>query len=725
MNPEKWKPAKIEDIPHPFAKTTYYAIQEYEYSTLKGVYQEEETSYFYIVYTQKVELGQHPLNDVQPTEEIAIQFDVSDVSSMPVVYLLRKDFTIVSHLNLYGGEFLSPCLYDIPPQDQYLQWNAISFIIRIKEWLSFTADGTLHQPDQPLEPYISTPHGHIVIPSNFNPEKNYFLSGKKSERGQIVFFLEDHIQQQPVPFEVLFLKTSVQEQGIIRYAPQNMHELFLLLAEAGIKLLDYLIPLFKDSTKWPNMVVIYLTIPLTHTFGQKNHEHSGYAFLSLNSIEEIGLAIDYLGAVEMDGKRNVSQLIGSPLNVDGLKSITIGALNPIAQFSKSLARVSNGKEEAFNKKITQIGLGALGSQIARNCAQSGMGIGWKFIDHDALLPHNLSRWAFPLRVGDNKAKAVSCIVNTMLSDYSFSQAYDYEFRLGSNDEEIENVIKDSDLIIDTSASVKVQRLLETINTPNQIRIAAFFSPSGKDLVLFKNDPIEGITLTMIEMVYYKHLLHCEKLNDHLSVKPGQFNYSISCRSQSSRHSTHYVSLLAAIASGKIEDLYFSSGPFGNIWSIQSDFSVSSNPIPILGFTKHKNDKNICVYVYEELLEKISQARSKALPNETGGILVGSYDSIFKTIFIVDQIASPTDSIEYPTSFLRGKEGVFTKLEQIRAKTLGNLYYIGEWHSHPDGSKTNPSSDDQVLIDWLKNESKTSVFPYLMLIMGEKSFDIYF
>ena len=59
---------------------------------------------------------------------------------------------------------------------------------------------------------------------------------------------------------------------------------------------------------------------------------------------------------------------------------------------------------------------------------------------------------------------------------------------------------------------------------------------------------------------------------------------------------------------------------------------------------------------------------------------------------------------------------------MRAATVaagGQLAYVGEWHSHPDGCATLPSSDDLQVFAWLTEHMATDSRPALMAIVGEK------
>jgi hypothetical protein len=82
--------------------------------------------------------------------------------------------------------------------------------------------------------------------------------------------------------------------------------------------------------------------------------------------------------------------------------------------------------------------------------------------------------------------------------------------------------------------------------------------------------------------------------------------------------------------------------------------------------------------------------TKTYPNETGGILVGRYDDPHQVAIIRYASDAPPDSVASPTTFRRGVRGLDALLK--RAWRCG-LYYLGEWHFHPERFPTASSPDD--------------------------------
>jgi proteasome lid subunit RPN8/RPN11 len=118
-----------------------------------------------------------------------------------------------------------------------------------------------------------------------------------------------------------------------------------------------------------------------------------------------------------------------------------------------------------------------------------------------------------------------------------------------------------------------------------------------------------------------------------------------------------------------------------------------------------------------LLRRVSALRAERLPNETGGVFIGAFDLERKIAYIVDTVPSPPDSTEWPVLYIRGCRGLPERLQQIDQMTVGMLQYVGEWHSHPDGS-TSPSTEDRKVFKWLSEHMRMDGLPPMMAIVGE-------
>jgi integrative and conjugative element protein (TIGR02256 family) len=119
-----------------------------------------------------------------------------------------------------------------------------------------------------------------------------------------------------------------------------------------------------------------------------------------------------------------------------------------------------------------------------------------------------------------------------------------------------------------------------------------------------------------------------------------------------------------------------------------------------------------------LLEKLRILRAAGLPEETGGVLLGTWDLVHHIVYVADTIAAPPDSRKRATSFIRGCEALLGRVMHSGRATNGMLQYLGEWHSHPDGFTTTPSEDDRKVFDWIAERTTEDGYQPVMAIVGE-------
>ncbi len=103
----------------------------------------------------------------------------------------------------------------------------------------------------------------------------------------------------------------------------------------------------------------------------------------------------------------------------------------------------------------------------------------------------------------------------------------------------------------------------------------------------------------------------------------------------------------------------------------------------------------------------------ALPNETGGILVGYYSDDCAWAKITKIIGPPAGSTHRPRFFLRNSGSLLKMLESLWQK---NQYYIGEWHYHPFSSPL-PSTTDLQTMHNLSVDKKLHCPEPIMIIIG--------
>ena len=122
-----------------------------------------------------------------------------------------------------------------------------------------------------------------------------------------------------------------------------------------------------------------------------------------------------------------------------------------------------------------------------------------------------------------------------------------------------------------------------------------------------------------------------------------------------------------------------------------------------------------IYISEKLLSELEEKALSHYPNEFGGILIGYYSDDKKKAHVIQQM-SPTVYKNSPTKFTREVADLNSFLAQIHIATDGQMIYLGEWHSHPNGS-TGYSKTDYQSMESIAKDKNIAVNNPLMLIVG--------
>lgn len=690
-----------------------------------------------IVLEVEPEIPQRPAQGIRGIERIAVSFEASDAAT-PEVRALRTDFPLVPHINLRREALpRSLCLYDEPWPELQLHWTPAELITRLREWLAKTARNQLHAADQPLEPLLFGSPWTIVVPAELlrGEEREGGVPAplrvRKMEAGADRVTLLAEVFEPPkedgaktVTPEVVATTfvAKPQAHGVIHKQPVTLQALAELLAPAGVELLPELrsrLGTWQRECNYQDFhqarLALVVVLPKTRAPGSAVEATETWAFIAVQTIAEVGEQIGVWGLSE--GVPGL--LIGADETKQG-DEIGLALLNPTETFTRERAARLSGLGPRDGRNVVAVGLGALGSQVFLNLVRTGFGE-WVLIDPDLLLPHNLARHALTGSfVGSAKAEAMALLANDLFRSEPIAHSLMADILdPGEASEELGAALQNADIVLDTSASIAVARhLARDVDTAAR-RVSLFLSPTGDDAVLLAEDTARTIPLDLLEMQYYRHLTRNPKLADHLQGKQGTVRYGAGCRDRSGVILQDLVALHAANGSRALRAALtekdaritiFKTEPGGlDLESIQVP-TVQADEVQWGDWT---------LYADRQLLEEIAQARTEKLPNETGGVLIGAFDTHRRIIYVVDQVPSPPDSKEWPTMYIRGAQGLRERIEDIDRITAGNLVYVGEWHSHPDGARCSPSNDDRQVFAWLGELRSADGLPPVMLIVGEQ------
>jgi hypothetical protein len=684
-----------------------------------------------IIFDVSVERPQLTTYPIQQIERIAAVF-TDRTALLPEVLALRADFPLVPHLNLRKAEFpRSLCLDARPWQEVSRRWTAALFVERIRWWLAQTARGTLHGDDQPLEPLVEDLAVPLFLPADLLSaplQKHEILRVKVVGRSETLALLAKRApvgaNSGPDPeYVAIALRCEPQPHGVIRHHPDTLEELHALTSAAGLDLRKALKDRFWEWRHRERIrscrLIILLSLPKQRRPGGLVEETDHLAVACFDTITEVALKLGERRipkSENMNRRRREKRAPKLPRPGDPIK---VYLLRPVYGLTPARAARLCGDQPRESARRVAVGSGALGSQVLMSLSRAGY-TGWDVIDDDRLFPHNLQRHALDgVDVGFLKAVSMETRMNSRFDGSQVAAAIPANLlHPGDDCVRIERSLSEADTILDFSASVAVARHLAWRDAAHGRRVSLFLNPAGTDLVLLAEDEPRTITLDGLEMQYYRAILREPRLANHLASPEGRIRYSASCRDVSSRVPTHLVALHAAIGAGALPSALSRPEALIKVW--QADpVTLGVTPIVVVPATLRRGRiGEWTLIVDDELLQRLGALRAGKLPNETGGILLGTYDMDRRAVYVIETIPSPPDSAEWPALYIRGCEGLTEEVADARLRTGGQVEYVGEWHSHPDGCATLPSKDDLQVFGWLAEHMAVEGLPTLMAIVGE-------
>ncbi|MDB6024981.1 MAG: ThiF family protein [Verrucomicrobiales bacterium] len=679
----------------------------------------------------QVERPQTVVQDIRREERIAVVFSDLD-DSYPEVLALRTDFPSVPHLNQRDVEFpKSLCLYEQPWDHVRLDWTPSRLLGRIRFWLAKTATGDLHAEDQPLEPLLFQSTVRLIVPPDFlqkvdenSSDLFQVVRASNTETEAILVAQSGHGVSKQTEYLGVMFECQPQTHGIIKHSPHNLQELDGFCRAAG---LDLALALAAKIKRWmvekPNpeflkcRLLLVLLLPKRRRNSGNAESVEQCAYLFSKSIQEVGYALD---AIQKAGSTSGYVMAAPVINNEKIAALPLLPVRLAYELSRERAAFLNNSI-ADHRSIVAIGMGALGSQIYNNLLRSGFGK-WTLVDSDVFLPHNGARHYLPAAAsGHNKADTMAEIgrqIFRISNGDSVAQAINTDvLKPGSRSKELAIRFESAAVVCDFSASLPVSRFLASSSVKGR-HITAFMTPSGKGLVVGIEDSERKIRLDWLEMLHYRSVLNEPTLGGTLASAEERFRYGNSCRDISFRLAQDDCAIWSGVASKVIKQFLEDKNAQLRIYQSDDVSQISSiNPRITRCFERMVGQWTI--RIDEWIIEKAAGFRTERLPKETGGILLGHFDTQRKICFIVDILPSPPDSQEWPVCYIRGCAGLLGKVQAVEVMTLGQISYVGEWHSHPKNVSVSPSQLDYRAFEWLESKMGTETLPAIMMIVGDK------
>lgn len=684
-----------KDLKLPRAISIYKAACCHKQAEVLACRRKPDFTEIIVIKLSRLDIPDMPDYPILCCENVAVCCKKEDLF-MPEVYALRKDFPLgLPHSNVLPFSHpVSLCVSDVPFQDVKPQFNAFDFINYIIRWFNLNSLGELHEKGRPLEIFFQTNSfcGLVNEPDN----KRSF--GKYVKRTHVTSTLE-FVEKYKATHFVFFIGIKSKIANCLPFLPQTIGELRSLITTGGRTLPETLLENIWHTNKQSGLPFI---VVLGVENGGGTNQRTDWAILKSNtSIREIvtykkRCALDYIGFMDWFS----SQAITVELLLD----------NPHKEINAS----QNGKVNLF-KKIACIGTGTIGSNIIDHIVREGIADEVCVVDFDILGPHNISRHVLP--ASDIMKSKVLCIKQFYNGIVGQKISAINENFLRLKEADLNMLYTDTNLIIDASTSIAVERVLALSHRSKSIRkCTVFLNPKGTDLILMMEEKDNSQRLDLLEMSYYYNLIVTDALANHLDVSEQRRTNSFSCRSESNIMDYDNIGIMASVAAQQIQRAYQIEDSLLAIWSINSqDSIVTKTQLLQLSWNLYEVN-SINIYCSKKLIEDIEKCKNMDLHNETGGCLFGCYDKDARNIYVFYQYHAPDDSKCSYNYFERGCNGMFSVLEQISKRTYHQVKYLGEWHSHPYASST-PSSLDKKQFGKMSKQMSNEDMPFVQLISG--------
>lgn len=684
--------------------------------------------------------------DIREKEPIFLLFNRQNYPyEAPSVCYNRKDFpaTQLPHLNpTFFGMPASFCLHRGSIDNWFAENTIENLVYRTSSWLSDAAKGRLIRKEDGFEPtridfgFIYSIFDSQFI-SNFVEEKWKQSQGKS---GFVFLWYKLFETQNKImttglnyyairlirPLENANLIKMIEISSRINYSSDEQEKLdrrlFGILTWPSRKNVcnKFFAQLPNDAIDLRKLAQ-ELNVPLTEAFKE-------YLSSNLNLLGGIPVSIVIPRTQKLIGKQSYLEPISfivtpdiKSYSGDGIwsRNTKVEAIKQRDPLTLKTAReISSRQDWLHRRNLLIIGCGALGSKLICHLARSGQN-NMTLVDHDVMSPHNLVRHALINRcLGLNKAEALkNAIIEMFEEDKAVNINVITESALNIFLGKKKNILDQHSWIIDTTASPIMLNILREASLPKTISCCRCEIADEGSLGLLiiegqkRNPRLDDLQVEIFNMAIENKELsqwlqsNRKRSEEELGSILSEIRIGISCSSETMKLSDDIVSLHAAYFSigfkkfadqknakiGRIQISQYNEEVFetklGYSLSVVRTFEVP--PVTII---QSRNDPRWQVRMKNGVEEGLHAAFLQAMPNETGGLLIGRINQKAKIIYVTDFLKAPSDSTSTPFAFKRGVDDVPLQIDKIDELTGGLLGYVGEWHTHPNGDAQLSSID---------------------------------
>lgn len=381
---------------------------------------------------------------------------------------------------------------------------------------------------------------------------------------------------------------------------------------------------------------------------------------------------------------------------------------------QQLLRRGRLNKQLRESNVMLIGAGALGSTVAENLLRDGC-TSITLVDGEKFEIGNLARHTLSLNaLNQYKATALANRLRE-LSPHATIHKVKSRYPISESDQE---AIPEPDIILDCTGNDQVLHALNREQWDSaKLVVSTSLGPQGKRLYTYST-----YTHTF-EFDDFEDQIEPWTLQDLSEHHPDEdlIPERVGCWHPASVITMNTIATWAGVVPELIEQstrLGLSQSSFNVMeasWS-QSSVSVKPRDEPFPDAIRWKSRTGQLLQLPRVCIDDMIEYLQRDSPDETGGILTGRY--IDETNGqIIRASDPPPDSIQSPTTFLRGTEEVDESLKESRERY--GLYYLGEWHTHPNKTPKLSDQDVKEMQTIANNESYECPHPFLVIIGGNE------
>lgn len=406
----------------------------------------------------------------------------------------------------------------------------------------------------------------------------------------------------------------------------------------------------------------------------------------------------------------------------GERLATVTTARNLPLFSREL--LSRMDDFESTASISVIGAGSVGSKIATSVSRSGWDVK-AICDHAMMLPHNYARHA-----GQNYSH-IRVPKSMLLGEIVSGLGSSPHLEMGSVISLAEACVAEgkslgwgADYIVHSTASNLVRFSLSGVPFEQQegTLVDVGLLKQGKVARLLIEGPQKNPNFYDLEALFYQRASQTGLARRLETEEPDlvPLDVGFGCGSVTMKMTDSRLSSMTALMTEELMEYHAQYGKKLDdrpaliaVWEKDDETGTTHyskyrvDPFAVISI----DGSDWTVRVAPNVINTIERDRLKYTTVETGGILVGRYNELSKTVTIVDTIDAPPDSTRSATLFSLGTEGGTESAKEYFKASGKSLMDMGTWHTHL--SDTPPSPRDKKTAEELMDEKRAH--PFVLLI----------